>query len=628
MFTLLYQGSERQLADWNIRDDITLELVSKGPCVLTVNTTEAFDTATPQFLPGPPGQANAYPITLYQGRSGVGAGGSIWFKGYVAQFKRIVSGPKQGIEYTVKDLWWLFERETLRQPRNYIATQNQQGKPTSYGITFLSEIYLGQTVNLIGQTVALQTNGRQIAECLDWMNEIYNPTRKGNTYTNPGSVNPSLDLLTYDLSAMPPSTQTTTLGQPGVNIPYSRVQVITVAEALLNMLRWSPSTTVARDYTQPIPRLKFIDQNVAQNQFADISINITTQQESQIAATREDQRVLPGVVIHYKKSSSTNGALTWNYQTDIWPPNLGAQGAVNDFLPDVCTQFVELAGANQTVLSANLVTRPITDSTAIGWWQTYDRSLADTKITALGFAADNVFAILDDSGNPISTANFPYQLLNTGANCYSWMGVNVIEANVSCLVSYTQYAESGHQNRNRNVQSRLVTVRVKLTNGTGNYTATTHNDPGEPFPPMGAGGLANQIYNTFNQLTFSGRITLLASQLTSAQLTTLLPGARLKLIGPNNIYTNLFVQSVTARPHYGLLEVAFGPMAALGAKDVIELSRATRLRTVYDMPSGRDSGVPNYPTNVDLSSPGSQKENTSHGEAATAQHALLYQQTS
>jgi hypothetical protein len=112
----------------------------------------------------------------------------------------------------------------------------------------------------------------------------------------------------------------------------------------------------------------------------------------------------------------------------------------------------------------------------------------------------------------------------------------------------------------------------------------------DPVPALGAGGLANQIYNGLSALTYSGRITILENQLASSDLTGLVPGAPLKLIGPANTYTNLFIQRVRARPHYGEIEVEYGPAARLDASDLIELWRCTRERRIYDMPSGRGSG--------------------------------------
>jgi len=599
VFTLAYNGQEKSFSDWGIRADFALEFQSKGKSSATLTTTEAFDSATPQF-------AWKQPVTIWQGRTAVGAGGSVWFAGFVGPISRIADGPDQGIQYRLFDIWWLLEREILRQPRMYISNLGPQGQKT-FGIWFLSEIYLGQTVNLAGQFVALQTNGQQIVEILQWFNEVYNPTRRGNTYLNPGAVDATQDWVQWGAI------------DPQVKIPYSRAQTIFCAEAIINMLRWSPSVTIARDYTQRPVRLSFIDQNAASRQLADIVINITSAQEREIKCAPQNERQLPGVVIHYKKAIVTNGVQEWAYQTDAWPPG------ASDFTPEACTQFIELAGSTVNIVTSNVVTGPISDSTQMSWWTQRDKSLKDPKIGSLAFSADNVFTILDDSGNPINTALFPNELLSSGGPIYNWMGVNVIEANVSCMVGYEHFDDTAQTAQTRKVNSRRITVRVKLTNAaTQSYQATTHFDPGEQFPAMGAGGLANQIYNGLSQLQFAGRISLVAGQLDSLAITQILPGARLKLVGPNNTYSNLCVQSVSARPHLGALDVQFGPAARLDAADLIELARASRWRFIYEMPSGRDTGQPSPASQVDLSTSAAPKENTMHGLDSSQYHAVIY----
>jgi len=605
MLTLSYNNTEQTLSAWGIRADLELEFQSKGKCSVTLNTNEAFDVAAPQF-------AWKQPVTVYQGRTAVGTGGSVWFKGYVGPFTRIASGPNQGIQYKLFDIWWLLEREVLLQPRVYVSATSPTGVRT-YGLWFLSEIYLGQTVNVSGQFVALQTNGQQIVEILQWLNEAYNPTRRGNTYLNPGAVDASQDWVQWGSI------------DPQVNIPYSRVQTIFCAEAIINMLRWSPSVTVQRDYTQTPVRLNFLDQNLASRQLADITITITTSQEREIRCAPQYEKQLPCVVIHYKKAVSVNGQSEYAFQTDIWP------ATASQFTPEANVHFIELAGASFTVVTSNVQTEAISDSANLSWWTARDKSLQDPKISGLAFSADNALTILDDSGNPINTSNYPNELLSSGGPIYNWMGVNVIEANVSCTVSYSHFDDSGQTVAVRRVNSRRVSVRVRLTNAvTQTYSATTHYDPGEPFPAMGAGGLANQIYNSFNQLQYAGRITLVQTQLDAAgaSITNILPGARLKLIGPNNTYTNLVVQSVIARPHYGTLQVEFGPAARLDAADLIELARCTRFRTVYDMPSGRDTGAPDPGGQVDVSEAGSPKENTMHGLDSSQYLAVTFQQSS
>jgi hypothetical protein len=167
--------------------------------------------------------------------------------------------------------------------------------------------------------------------------------------------------------------------------------------------------------------------------------------------------------------------------------------------------------------------------------------------------------------------------------------VVVTDAIMSIQVTFTQKNTAGNTTHQ---VTRYIHARVKVTNAvTQTYTGTTHLDTGEPFPPTGEDGLAKQIYAGLSTLTYSGTLTILENQLASGTLADIVPGAPVKLVGPNNTYENCFVQRVKCFPHFGRLEIEYGPAARLDAADLIELYRCTRLRLIYNMPSGRGTGT-------------------------------------
>jgi hypothetical protein len=192
--TLVNNGVEKVLADgsknwpadhWGICADLELLTAAKTKGVVTLRTIEDFDAGTVQF-------AYKSKVVLWQDRdysSGSFSGGSIWFQGYAGKPNRVVSDGRQNIEYQFFDVWWLLERLTFKQTRNvfngYSTPSDPRTTPT-YVQVYTSEIYLGEKPD-----ESYQTNGEQAVEILRWLNEAYNPTRKGAT----SGSDPSQDVL-------------------------------------------------------------------------------------------------------------------------------------------------------------------------------------------------------------------------------------------------------------------------------------------------------------------------------------------------------------------------------------------------------------------------------------------------
>jgi hypothetical protein len=368
VWSLNYNGTEKTFPAWGIRDDCTISLVSKGKWVVTFTTVEDYDpSGGPQFT-------FEEPVMIYYNRTlsgGSFSGGTVYFYGWVGDPVMTNDGGRQAITYEFYDIWRYLERQIFRQVRNAATNYTPATGDWTYGTPqFLCEIYLGEIVNLAGQTVALMTNGAECSEILSWLNESFNATRRGNAYAgSAGSIVTTDDIVNFwgrpGAEIWPPpgglpgsavdSGHGNAVMDPQQLIPVSRVQVITCAEALINMLRWSPSVTVHRDWTSastpPLTTLHFRDQ-LGANALPLVTINLTTAQEREIKTKSEKQRLVPGVVIEYRRVSTVNGQPYLAYVLDTWP------GSVTQFTPKIVFQFIELAGAQVTQVQAAVEVNP------------------------------------------------------------------------------------------------------------------------------------------------------------------------------------------------------------------------------------------------------------------------------
>ena len=133
------------------------------------------------------------------------------------------------LNFTFGDVWWLLERQRFKQQRTEFVSWVSAGDPSSGAVTkqtFLPEVYLGEKWD-----GTRYNNGQQINEILLWVNECYNPTRRGAT----GGIDAAQDVL-----------QIGTI-EPSVNIPVSRDTSIHCSEAIAQVMRWSPDAAIKID---------------------------------------------------------------------------------------------------------------------------------------------------------------------------------------------------------------------------------------------------------------------------------------------------------------------------------------------------------------------------------------------
>lgn len=597
LWTLKYNGVEKALADWGILSDYSGELVNKAKSTVTLRTTERFDAGATQFVSfpawfraNPTGSPASQLVIIYRDRTAVGSGGTIWFTGFFDDPVRLNSGGKENVQYQLHDVLWLFERNQFKQHRKQFNGWVTPGDPSS-GAALVdkvcSEVFLGEKLD-----GTLWTNGEQIAEIINWINESYNPTKRGAS------------------SGRDDTKDVVALGtiNPAALCAKTRLNTIFCDEAINNVLRWAPDAVFKVDHTTTPPTLNVLTMgqwNYATNpptfigyaNLPEVVINITEDQEKEIQLQTNYGRTLPGVIIYYLSTATVDSLTVPVITRDAYPPS------VDDFYPEVSSHAVQLEGSKLIHVQANIEvnhnTGPIADvmsataATRKAWWKAHNAALKNDKILdgSIGVlelppAGSGIYAtVKDHSGLGINLSDYPNEVFN---DIPAWLktqfGIRVIEAFVSADIAYTQFTEAGHTNKDHVKDRHFTTKKVKLTNAvTKLYEAVQTFDSGE-IPPQ---GVAESVYRGVAAAQNSGTITFVNSQLRS----DIYIGCRLKLVGPTTTFDNILPQSIKPRPCQASTMVTFGPSATVDADALLELARATRMRFIYNMPSGRADGL-------------------------------------
>jgi hypothetical protein len=212
---------------------------------------------------------------------------------------------------------------------------------------------------------------------------------------------------------------------------------------------------------------------------------------------------------------------------------------------------------------------------------------------------------------------FAYELLKFQGD---WMPGKVVRAHITQKLQFNRFSSSAPLTPDVTYNDRLHTQVIKLTTiAPGTYSAISHSVSAE-FVPV---GVAESAYRSAAAQQWAGKIVF-----TKAQLRSDIPlGVRLKLVGPTTTFTNVLVQQIDERPVFGETAVTYGPCAPIDIDMWIEMARATRTRTTYDMPSGRGDGGTGLAAG-DLDSGGhAPVENTAHGVGSLNLHSVIYQQS-
>ena len=163
----------------------------------------------------------------------------------------------------------------------------------------------------------------------------------------------------------------------------------------------------------------------------------------------------------------------------------------------------------------------------------------------------------------------------------------------------------------------MIHKRVKVTNAsTGSIVATTSVTPGESVPQ----GIAESVFRSTNAPQWAGTIEFVDAQ-TRKDISF---GNRYTLVGPHTTFYNVLPQRIVERPCSGSVEVVYGPAPTASIDALLEIVRATRYRTTWRMPSGRDTGSDLGSGNIDTGAD-APTDDTAHSPGGNRFDAVTHQ---
>lgn len=305
-WTLLYNGTEKSLADWGLCA-LSRRLVSQAPDTVSfVADGEAFD-ADNLF---------AFGSTVIIKRDGVQ-----WFYGRVTRIPRAGAPDAERMSYELAGPWWYLEKSIFQQEWRCTET----GSSTLVA-TNKSRVILGQKLTADGYTK--MTTGEQIAEALQWAISRGAPFQIGTVV-------------------------------PSMTVPYREVTDYTCAEIIRLMLRWSPDAVTFFDYSTALPTLHIL----RRDQCTPVSCPVTLGDPcEQIDITPRYDLQVPSVVLKYEQENQVD-EITWTTVTVDKAPE-AASG--EEF--DAIVMTIELQGGSTTSQKQKVTTAAISENSET-WWK-------------------------------------------------------------------------------------------------------------------------------------------------------------------------------------------------------------------------------------------------------------------
>lgn len=580
-----YTGSpvEQSFADWGIVETLPYAFASQAKSLLDILTNDDFDDAfqlSPCQVVGGEFQLNK--VIIWRDRTAVDSGGTIFFQGYVAEPRRLATGAKQNHRYTLYDWWWLAEMTPFRRIRKHFT-----GDHTVFVTVPPTELVLYEN-----QNEQLTDTGVQWAELVNFLNEAWNPTRRGAT----SGINPALDVVTEGYT------------DTDLQVPRYPIRDQTVAECLRMVAAWTQDAAVQTDYTASPPIVSIMRAGMSPS----VLVTLPADNATALQLKPRYDLQIPGVIIYYSKSYTFDGVTGRRFYSDKYPPT------ISDFHPNARVHTVDLLGQTVNTLSA-LVTSEVIDAanadtaTQKAWWKKFVPWLADTKVSNSSIVIEDVLCYDRDGVLLNTAAALAYTPNKTDSQIAAWMDEVAQYLTFTANITYTVQGLKADGTLGANVpnhtqKKRLAIVKLLATSaGPGvdiPYTTVAHNDPGEPVP----NGLAQALYESHATLQHEGTVSLVGADVRGDMGL----GTLLDVTTPGGSYTGMLVQSVAGELTRGLTEVTVGPPGHLGFADIIELYRVNRYRTVFNLPSNASNPVAVQGADIEFAKD-APKENTSDG---------------
>jgi hypothetical protein len=570
MWTLEHDGVEKSLVDWGLSERVTRTRMNQAPDVVTIYAPGAMDAAS----------AFAYGAAVVVRRdrtfaAGAYSGGTIFFRGKAGLAQRSGSGASEGINYRFYGPWWDLQRLVFQQEWNEFAGWTIPGDASSdptFTVKRTSELYLGQSI-----TGAKLNTGGQISEAISWAI----------------TCGVSCALGTIDAAA---------------NIPIYNVRDITVAEVIVQMLRWTPDVVCWFDYTTTPPTFH------ARKRANLVDVAVTVDGLSELSIIPRYDLQLPAVCLRFLRTDTVDGRPSKVIVDQNAPP-----GATGQEL-GASVHTIELQGSAATNVYGELECAACnaqhgTEATRIAWWQAFEPLLASGYINPSSLHV-TVASVKDKNGDAVSLAGFPNVLVSGQVAPWMTIGggtpVSEVSVTVKAVATYDLYRKpNGWSETNasqflaQRKRTKELSVNLRLTNGvSGTYSALGSFSGGEDVPT----GLAAEIYNAHATLQHEGTIVLVADEVPSG----IGPGNTLTISTGSATYADCLVQSVVEDIGSGRISITIGPAKQLGVADLVELLRVNRYRIVYNNPAVRITGSASGGGNVQLGK-AVPKENTTAG---------------
>lgn len=423
-----------------------------------------------------------------------------------------------------------------------------------------SHLFLGQTAD--GQPM---TTAQQITEILHWAIACGAPIQMGS-------------------------------GFPSSQVPMREVRELTCGEAIRQMLRWHPDAVTWFDYSTTPPT--FHCGRRSELKSFSLAVGARPVNSFQIAP-RHDLQV-PAVVLKFEQTNRVDGVHYTALATQKAPPEATGQelGAL------VAT--VDLMGWSATYARATLTTQVI-DAASLSWWKSKLPWLNDGRIASI------------EIGEASRLTHYPRELVD--GQVASWMPVHAERDCLRAKLTIRYRDALGHDHEaDEPVSVKLMATDAPL--GGTEYTSLRSFQSGEEEPP----GLARGLFEALSFLPYEGRITLKEKEVNTVLSNWPIEGSGgvglvLNLTGSRPEWADMraLIQQVVEDIDAGETTFSFGPAGHLGASDLVELLRMTRLRYNYTAPSARVDPHSAARGEIEL---GRQTPNESANSGATAYQRL------
>jgi len=536
-WTLVCGGVEKTFAGWGLRQP-RLDRVSLHPSKFVfVADGQPYDTAA-LF-------AYKSQITVWRDRTAVGAGGMIYFQGYVTNVRHIGKWNSETVQYTVQDVLWLLTR------RVYVQHWAKPGVPsTDPNYITTSHVILNMATDYSGDLYGVRT---QIQAILD------------QVLGDLGAV------FTYDVS-----------GIPSVVPPTSEKRDVTAMEAIKSEAQWIPGMVSWVDHSQTPPKINFIiryggafteafpgsswDGTKLATPPAIMPVIALDLGDGVSVASADivplNEMVATQAVILFEETSTLDGASGVTFGSDAYPATPDNGDKLNIFQASI-----DLQGTKASDQSAVLSTAVFSPNNT--WWISKHQELSG--VTGLTISSPTYTTPQGEAASVYS-----YELLNNGC-LHDWMSYNNVglahnEVVVHAVANYTDAIGVVHQNED--IHTNIKTCNLPSCV----YTRQHVTQLGEGQPT----GMAYTYYTLLSVLQYEGEVEVdnNGGEVSAQQFLGCLLCLNNGLADWQTM--SALVQSTSEDLETGKVTVKFGQNRYLNPGQVMDLLRATRTRNYSD----------------------------------------------